>query len=81
MIAHETGHMIGGHQQRMRDRLETGKVLAAVGILLGAGAMAAGGDLGSAAGQAIVYGAAGFAYTLPAGLQTRRGNALPTGLP
>ncbi len=56
VIAHETGHVIGGHQQRMRDRLEAANVLAAVGLLLGAGAIVSGGDFGSAAGQAIVYG-------------------------
>ena len=56
VIAHETGHVIGGHQVRMRDRLERAQVLAAVGALLGAGAMVAGGDLGDAAGQAIIAG-------------------------
>ena len=56
VIAHETGHIIGGHQVRMRDRLERAQVLAAVGALLGAGAMVAGGDLGDAAGQAIISG-------------------------
>ena len=56
VIAHETGHIIGGHQVRMRDRLERAQVLAAVGALLGAGAMVAGGDLGEAAGQAIISG-------------------------
>lgn len=56
VIAHETGHITGGHQQRMRDRIERAKVLAAVGMLMGAGAMVAGGDLGDAAGQAIIRG-------------------------
>jgi predicted Zn-dependent protease len=56
VIAHETGHIIGGHQQRMRDRFEKAQILAAVGILLGAGAMVSGGDLGDAAGQAIIMG-------------------------
>ncbi|MCB1386334.1 MAG: M48 family metallopeptidase [Nitratireductor sp.] len=56
VIAHETGHIIGGHQARMRDRIEKAKLLAAVGVLMGAGAMAAGGDLGDAAGQAILSG-------------------------
>ncbi len=56
VIAHETGHIIGGHQQRMRERMDRAKALAAVGILLGAGAMASGGDIGDAAGQAILQG-------------------------
>jgi len=58
VIAHETGHIIGGHQQRLRDRFEKAKVLAAVGLLMGAGAMMSGGDLGDAAGQAIISGGA-----------------------
>lgn len=56
VIAHETGHIIGGHQQRMRDRVEAASAVAAVGVLLGAGAMASGSDLGSAAGRAIIQG-------------------------
>lgn len=56
VIAHETGHIVGGHQVRMRDRLERAQVLAAVGALLGAGAMATGGDLGEAAGRALITG-------------------------
>lgn len=56
VIAHETGHIIGGHQQRMRDRMERLSVLAAVGMLMGAGAMVTGGDLGDAAGQALIQG-------------------------
>lgn len=56
VIAHETGHIIGGHLIKMRDRMERASVLAAVGMLLGAGAMATGGDLGEAAGRAIVQG-------------------------
>jgi len=56
VIAHETGHIIGGHLQRLRDRYEKASVIAAVGALLGAGAMATGGDLGSAVGRAIIQG-------------------------
>lgn len=56
VIAHETGHVIGGHLVRMRDRMEQAQIIAGVGILLGAGAMATGGELGSAAGQAILRG-------------------------
>ncbi len=56
VIAHETGHIIGGHQQRMRDQLEAANIYAAVGLLLGAGAIVAGGDLGNAAGSALAIG-------------------------
>ncbi len=56
VIAHETGHVTGGHLVRLRDRIERASALAAVGVLLGAGAMATGGELGNAAGQAIIRG-------------------------
>ena len=42
VIAHECGHLAGGHQQRLRDQLERSKTLAIVAGLLGAGAMVAG---------------------------------------
>ena len=56
VIAHETGHIIGGHQQRLRDRFERAQILAGIGLLMGAGAMASGGDLGDSAGMAIIQG-------------------------
>jgi predicted Zn-dependent protease len=42
VIAHECGHIAGGHQQRLRDQLERAKTMAIVAGLLGAGAMVAG---------------------------------------
>lgn len=42
VIAHECGHLAGGHQQRLRDQLERAKTMAIVAGLLGAGALAAG---------------------------------------
>lgn len=42
VIAHECGHLAGGHQQRLRDQLERAKTMAIVAGLLGAGAMVAG---------------------------------------
>lgn len=42
VIAHEAGHLAGGHQQRLRDQLERAKTMAIVAGLLGAGAMVAG---------------------------------------
>jgi predicted Zn-dependent protease len=42
VIAHECGHIAGGHQQRLRDQLERSKTMAIVAGLLGAGAMVAG---------------------------------------
>lgn len=42
VIAHEVGHIAGGHQQRLRDQLERAKTMAIVAGLLGAGALVAG---------------------------------------
>ena len=42
VIAHECGHLAGGHQQKLRDQLERAKTMAIVASLLGAGALAAG---------------------------------------
>lgn len=43
VIAHEAGHLAGGHQQRLRDQLERAKTMAIIAGLLGAGAIVAGG--------------------------------------
>ncbi len=56
VIAHETGHITGGHLTRLRDRIDRANILGILSMLAGAGAMVAGGDAGSAAGQAIVMG-------------------------
>ncbi|QKC97094.1 tetratricopeptide repeat protein [Mesorhizobium sp. NZP2298] len=42
VIAHEAGHIAGGHQQKLRDQLERAKTMAIIATLLGAGAMVAG---------------------------------------
>jgi predicted Zn-dependent protease len=42
VLAHETGHLAGGHQQRLRDQLARAQTMAIVASLLGLGAMAAG---------------------------------------
>lgn len=59
VIAHETGHITGGHQVRMRDRIAKSQVLGAIGILLGAGAIVAGGEGAEEAGTAIIAGTPG----------------------
>lgn len=43
VIAHECGHIAGGHQQKLRDQIERAKTMAIVAGLLGAGAIVAGG--------------------------------------
>ncbi len=42
VLAHETGHIAGGHLHRLRQQLETAQMMAIAGMLLGAGAVAAG---------------------------------------
>lgn len=65
VLAHEAGHLAGGHQQRLREQVARARTMAIVGGLLGAGAIAAGsiaGDRSSAnAGGAIMSAAPGVA--------------------
>lgn len=60
VIAHETGHIIGGHQTRLRQRLETARVVSVLSGLVGAGvtigSVASGNREGAAAGQGIALG-------------------------
>jgi predicted Zn-dependent protease len=42
VLAHEAGHIQGGHLFRLRQQLETAQMMAIAGMLLGAGAVAAG---------------------------------------
>lgn len=49
VIAHEAGHLAGGHQHRLREQIERAKMVAALTSLLGAGMMAAGGSEGASA--------------------------------
>lgn len=66
VIAHETGHITGGHLTLQRERLGTAQIIAVAGMLLGVGAMAAGsGQPSSNAGQGgmgIMLGAQELAY-------------------
>lgn len=56
IIAHETGHILGGHAIRFRDRVNQANVLGALAMLAGAGAAVAGGEGGAAAGRALAMG-------------------------
>jgi len=67
VLAHETGHIAGGHLSRLRDELANAQTMAIIGMLLGIGAMVAGGGGGSGAGQA---GAAAIAGSQHAALRT-----------
>lgn len=59
VIAHEIGHIIGGHQVRMRDRIAKAQLLGAIGVLLGAGAIASGARGSEEIGTAIIAGTPG----------------------
>ena len=65
VLAHEMGHLAGGHQLRLRERIENAKVLTAVTSLLGLGVAAAGAATGSReaaqAGTGIMAGGTGLA--------------------
>jgi predicted Zn-dependent protease len=60
VIAHEAGHIAGGHQQKLREQLERAKTMAIIASLLGAGAMVAGATTNSrglaGAGMGVVAG-------------------------
>lgn len=61
VMAHETGHIAGGHLARMRSELRGAQAMSVLTMLLGAGAMAAGamagaGGTGAQAGQALMLG-------------------------
>lgn len=58
VFAHETGHIVGGHLVRIRDRLERAQILSVLGLLAGAGAAAAG---NSDVGTAIALGSSSAA--------------------
>lgn len=49
VIAHEAGHLAGGHQERLRDQLARARTMAIVAALLGVGASVAGAATDSSA--------------------------------
>jgi len=53
VIAHEAGHLAGGHQQRLREQIAAAQTMAIVGGLLGAGAIAAGSIAGNSGGSQV----------------------------
>jgi predicted Zn-dependent protease len=55
VMAHETGHIAGGHLARLREAIERAQVIAALGMIVGAAGVAAGATMGrgaSGVGQA-----------------------------
>lgn len=66
VLAHESGHIAGGHQERIREQLARARTLAIVGSLVGIGAAAASGlsgsgEAGSALGTGLATAAPGLA--------------------
>lgn len=59
VMAHETGHIAGGHLIRARDAMERASYESIVGMIVGIGAAIASGDAG--AGSAITLGAGSMA--------------------
>ena len=56
VFAHETGHIVGGHLTRLRQRIEKAQLLSVLALLAGAGAAASGTSGGAQAGAAIALG-------------------------
>src|ERR1051325_3537603 len=50
VLAHETGHMAGGHLSRLREQLANAQTASIIAMLLGVGAMVGGATAGGAAG-------------------------------
>ena len=65
VLAHEIGHLAGGHQQRLREQLDRARTMAMVAGLLGAGVAIAGAAAGSSdsarAGAGLMAGGGGVA--------------------
>ncbi|MCS0493582.1 M48 family metalloprotease [Ancylobacter sp. MQZ15Z-1] len=66
VLAHETGHIAGGHLARQREMLESAQTAAIVGMLLAAGGVAAGAASGTNMG-----GAAAGAMMMPQDMMRR----------
>ncbi len=48
VLAHETGHLAGGHMSRLREQLATAQTASVIAMLAGVGAMVAGSRVGGA---------------------------------
>jgi len=59
VMAHETGHIAGGHLARLREAVERAQVIAAIGMLVGAAGVAAGAASGGARSSGVGEAAPG----------------------
>ncbi|MET0259367.1 MAG: M48 family metalloprotease, partial [Methylobacterium sp.] len=67
VVAHEIGHLAGGHQERLRDQIARAQTIAVVASLLGAGVAAA----GAASGSGAVAGLGGGLLSSGSGIAQR----------
>ena len=78
VIAHEAGHLAGGHQNRLREQLARAQTMMVVATLLGVGAIAAGAATDqkglAQAGGGIMAGGGEIATAWHARLSAQRGN-------
>jgi predicted Zn-dependent protease len=58
VLAHETGHIAGGHLSRLREELANAQTAAIIALLLGVGAVLAGSRAGPNSGAGSIGGAA-----------------------
>src|SRR5437588_2832768 len=58
VLAHETGHIAGGHLARLRDELRNAQTAAIIALLIGVGATLAGSKMGPNSGGANIGAAA-----------------------
>ena len=72
VLAHETGHIAGGHLFRLREQLERAQILAVAGALLGAGAVIG----GSRSGNVGVSGSGAVLGTITAPAEIARRSLL-----
>ncbi|MFZ1170528.1 MAG: M48 family metalloprotease [Bradyrhizobium sp.] len=63
VLAHETGHLAGGHLARLREQLARAQTQMIIGMLLGAGALAAGAKSGLSSGGAGLANAGAATFT------------------
>jgi predicted Zn-dependent protease len=65
VMAHETGHIAGGHLARLREAVERAQIIAALGMIVGAAGVAAGATMGRGAASGIGEAAPGVLMAGP----------------
>src|SRR5579885_2474388 len=86
VLAHETGHLAGGHLMRMREKLAQAQTQSIVAMLLGAGALIAGatagrnGSVGEIGSAAIMAPQSAILHSLLAYARTQEDQADHAGL-